>query len=911
MNFIKPIIISALCASFIKHALLELLRLSAYHNTCSETFQFTMTIIIELTIIALYVAFISYCFGYFSLSLPAPPTQAQGNSTSTIINNNGDNNKTDVETEARQDLTASASVAAGTGGQKLETSAPTPRPVVSTPSKPGNKLPSSGKVLDALKGAPGIAKEGMNIAKDLKNLFSENKPAKPTTAQMFKGNHEVPLIQYSAIKVMNGENIRATIDGVDHAMNLSDHAATELMPTAEDFGIEDDEMTHQYFRTRQAFLKKSTYTYSNSAGDLLGTIPMTPFQTIRTAQRNSALYLTPLEYLSMLYYWWRGSIDLVIQVIAPREVSGRIAICLGYDVYTAPLYANAIRGPTIFFDFDAENREIKINIPYVNGKSEWMSNPLRGTTLQGKCYNKDGIGNVYIFAASKLAGNTSTYAIPPEINYFISGGPDFRVKTCMPPASVHFAPKSGTPVLAAAPSTEAQMLSANTGHSSTPTRGQITARKTRRYGAPTPDSLAGFAAKWDIISTVTITPSTSNIAAFNFPSDLLTTQSKYSALASTYFTGDLVLRIKPVAAGWVGGQIIVGFIPFEIAANAGSIPAAQLTHSHYVTLDMSSDSSVEMVVPFLSQETYWYNGCPNSGAIFIKMLNGLQVPAAGVASQDIAIEAAWINFKTYIPRQLTSTFAPATQAQAADTAAETTDEAPQTSGERIKEPAMKVVDAPYVHVMHEGSFQIDQHRMATMARFQCNKAVLTELTIPNQFAGLSHYLKPLFSSFCGSMLYTIIVDSNNPDLAVTICKKTSGTEAAFVTANLETPNPGTINTFDPGFPNANSYVTLSQGSGRKIILKCRLHTETSLRYVRTITNGNVASNAPLGMGALKLLYYNGAVSIDAPDGTIYVLAAPSEHARFAHFRGIPAIYLYPAYQLDGTTAVQYYGEYSP
>jgi hypothetical protein len=831
----------------------------------------------------------------------AEPANAKGNSTSTQQNFYGSNNNATSTSSASQAITPSLSVAAGTGGQNAsleKNAAPEPTAKVKGPAPPANAK--------------------------MERLI---RPSDGTTS----------MLQMTPIPVTNGVQIRSTIDGHDHAMNLTDHAATELDVDSSDLGIEADEMTHSFFRNKMSLLGITAIPYATVAGDLIASVPITPFQYFRHgfSQINIPLFLTVLEWFASLYYWWKGSIKMTLQIIAPRELSGRLAIVYGYGLSAAPPYADAIRAGVINFDFDAENREITFIVPYVNARCERMSCPLRGTfSATTPEYDPNGIGNVYIYSATTLAGSNAIYSRPPELNIYIGGGPDFRVFKLSPLASMGYdqaipptdarldddSDDSSVEIVSPPPSVKnrrlkpsAKMLSANTIFHADTTKGQVTARRVQRKGEPVENSLIGFAAKFDVITTQTIQTTTTNVAKFNFPSDLLTVQAQYAKSASTFFTGDVVLRIKPVAAGWLGGSIIAAFVPFKNKA-ATDYPASRLTQLPHVVLDLASDAGVELVIPFISQETYWYDGCPDVGSIHVLMLNQLQTPSTGTSKQDVVIEAAWINFKTYIPAPISTSLlsekphAPPASAKSdrADDAHAVTDNAHQTSTELDTAIPITAVAAPTESREYESDFKRDMHRLAPSRLYAFN-LVMSHMDLDVTFAGLAHHLSRIYAGFRGSMIVQCLLQSNAIDLQTVFATKNAPPGATWDTFLLEAGGQTDLVTQQPGQQFAHSNPPITRASGNHQNVRLRLHMETATRWVATQPNTTLAyGNAPFGRG--KLTFLQSSIGAET-DGRMIVYTAPSEEARFFHFIGIPPVYMNPAIEPTTSVETNYKGEY--
>jgi hypothetical protein len=874
--------------------------------------------------------------------------EAKGNYQSSIVNLTGNNNKVEQNPKSSQEISAEAEVSAGTGGQTVGSGGGGAKSkygkaadgisnimdlfakgdsAQSTPMHPPRQPTENHGPIDQgmIANPSDIQMESIDELSALwdRPELEERQSVRPpifrenvdVDAKMMRQQQTISMIPH---KIYNGLLTRPTVDGVDEATNLSEHAATELIPTSVEFGTSQDEMQHKFLRDKVCWLQSVDIPYSASAGTQLLKLQMSPIQIQRNGVAiNAPLNVSALEYLCSLYYYNKGTIKLHFHVIGPREISGRLAVCLGYNVWSLSVpYAQAVRGATQFFDYDAENRSFTVEVAFQNGQVEKLVAPM---TIFGMPDDlRTSCGSVYVYTASKLAVSNAVYSSNPQLNVFISGADDFVHENCQPPASLSYIPppfRTGRKKIGRNKTihTNAKAnLSGQTLHTDPPTRMQVAFRKTKRRDQPPTDTLVGFAGKSDIIGTFSITPTTGLVAALNYPSDLRTTQSRFAYSASTYYRGDAILRVKPIAAGWAGGAMLVAYKPFYDKTQPQP-SKQQLTSLAYVILDLASDEAVELKIPFMSQEEYFYDGCPDVGSIWIVMLNPLQTPTTGVSTQDVILEACWDNFTPLIPRQL-PTVMDIPAKGGSDDATETTDKAPLTSDEKASTKGTRPVSVSQAKGQQH-SFLTDMTRLNpfswTTLTFTAGSVIevpITNTALP--LPGLPFHLSQLFAAFKGSLIYNIITDGTDPSAYTVIAKKTLNsitTGHTWPTADLETLQiQGEEDFTENGTLYANNNLPMSSAVGLKQVIKIRVHQESQYRWTALFpAAGNIIPRgAPLLDQANVYAYLKQTL---AGTTEVYTELGFSSGARFAIFTGIPPIYLNPGV-IDGTT-VNYTGEF--
>jgi hypothetical protein len=220
----------------------------------------------------------------------------------------------------------------------------------------------------------------------------------------------------------NGRLIRATVDGADFVEQTGDFAAIDIMPQPRDFDTDVDEMDIHYLISRMALLAQYSWPDAASPGTLLFTIPMTPFQVLKSlTYPATTVYLSPLEAISAMFRYWRGKLKFRIQVVAPKEFTGQMMLVLAYGYHgSAPTFSAATSLKHIDFDFSDTNREIFFDIDFLTAY-DWL-NSWFGPYMEAQCsIGKDQLqlGQVFVYSSAPIA-SPGGYTNAVSINLWMS-----------------------------------------------------------------------------------------------------------------------------------------------------------------------------------------------------------------------------------------------------------------------------------------------------------------------------------------------------------------------------------------------------------------------------------------------------------------------------------------------------------
>jgi len=311
-------------------------------------------------------------------------------------------------------------------------------------------------------GVPGVALGRLNLANDLyQPSLTERIVAQGATYSTINNNIKKSAIRSMPIDV-SGSTFKAadSIDVEAHAMdcpsiNLSPmplvrsplgyftsandvvyNERLSLYPgdsittkTPEDFGTTEDETTLKFWTKKWAregrddFTIQSTYT----SGQLIYSrfvCPMALALANRYTLQNQ-YYVVPMDYASMKFNYWRGSILIRLDVIASAFHSCRLFVCYSIGSSATPTtLKDAMSCYGSYIDVNADSHSFEFSLPY-----ESTLNALRvpnGILPVGGNYLDYTTGTFSIWVVNDLVApaGVSTFV---DCNIWIAGGDDYEL----------------------------------------------------------------------------------------------------------------------------------------------------------------------------------------------------------------------------------------------------------------------------------------------------------------------------------------------------------------------------------------------------------------------------------------------------------------------------------------------------
>jgi len=206
-------------------------------------------------------------------------------------------------------------------------------------------------------------------------------------------------------------------NGVDNFPNMGLEASNKLSIMPGFAGTEVDEMSLNHLLQIPSYVARFAWTTSNPADTVLWNVVPSP-QLLRSSSIVnfwSTWDLTPLDYFSSLFAFWRGSFVVTLKFVKTQYHSGRLLIAWSpAGDFTVDQSSYVLRE---IVDL-RETNEVRFVIPYVSTSQYLPTSDLSE--------DNGGIGRLKIFVLNELVCPDSVSSTVGVIAEF-SGGPDFEV----------------------------------------------------------------------------------------------------------------------------------------------------------------------------------------------------------------------------------------------------------------------------------------------------------------------------------------------------------------------------------------------------------------------------------------------------------------------------------------------------
>ncbi len=229
-------------------------------------------------------------------------------------------------------------------------------------------------------------------------------------------------------KFEQGNKFTATSDGVDMAVPLSLITSNRLRISDELSIYSGDELSMDFLLGREALINTFTWTTSDGATTDLYVLPISPGNLYANSitkgpiSAHNTVYGIgpPVCYLSKMFQYWRGSINLRFVFVKTKFHTGRIQI-----TYT-PAY-NYSQTPTVYTSMVAlreivdlkTGEEVCITLPYMLAKP-WLSTQC----TSGVAVDTMGLLEIDVINELRVPEATATNTV--SVLVYASAGPDFE-----------------------------------------------------------------------------------------------------------------------------------------------------------------------------------------------------------------------------------------------------------------------------------------------------------------------------------------------------------------------------------------------------------------------------------------------------------------------------------------------------
>jgi hypothetical protein len=211
-------------------------------------------------------------------------------------------------------------------------------------------------------------------------------------------------------------------EGIEFIDKLTVQPAKTSEVTSDTFATTQDEMDFDVIKKKYSYLGSFNMTTGNVSGDILASFPMNPCPNF---VNYNPLQVPLIQYLSLPYCFWKGSLTYKIQVVSTSMQTAKIFVSLNYGefapsspgilVSTSSQYGEA-------FEINQGSNTYEFTAPYVSITPEIYV----PTTNVVSSVNSLGMINISVLN-NLVSPNNSPTTI--TFNIFIAGGDDFSLNT--------------------------------------------------------------------------------------------------------------------------------------------------------------------------------------------------------------------------------------------------------------------------------------------------------------------------------------------------------------------------------------------------------------------------------------------------------------------------------------------------
>jgi len=225
----------------------------------------------------------------------------------------------------------------------------------------------------------------------------------------------------SSMKMISTQHLNNSV-GVQNLdkFTLDPSVMQQIVPRT--FGVDVNEASFQYLKSKYSFLGSFSYTSSNIPGSVVASIPLTPICVPLYTDQVS--YVPLLEYISLPYAYWKGGLKYKIQAICTSAHVTKLFCSVSYNnlTTTPPVSLPSLTSQYgIVFDVAQGSNEIEFTVPYVS------SAPYKSMCNTYRYINASmHMGQLDFVVLNRLASSNNV-ADNITFNVFIAGADDYEV----------------------------------------------------------------------------------------------------------------------------------------------------------------------------------------------------------------------------------------------------------------------------------------------------------------------------------------------------------------------------------------------------------------------------------------------------------------------------------------------------
>lgn len=215
-----------------------------------------------------------------------------------------------------------------------------------------------------------------------------------------------------------------TVDGIDNSNSLSLTSANKVTDLVGFSNKKEDDMTIAAIAMRPAYTYGFQWPDTASSGDVLSVVQIKPhdfLESVSTGGRDY-FFLTPLQFCSQMFDYWRGSLQYTFKIAKTEFHSGRIVVAFSPENKKSTFSVATLTSSDFIY------REI-IDLRHCNEFT--VTVPYMGTSLYKSTWTDtlidldDKVGALFVFVLDPLVA-PDTVSSTLDFVVEVSGGPDIE-----------------------------------------------------------------------------------------------------------------------------------------------------------------------------------------------------------------------------------------------------------------------------------------------------------------------------------------------------------------------------------------------------------------------------------------------------------------------------------------------------
>jgi len=218
-----------------------------------------------------------------------------------------------------------------------------------------------------------------------------------------------------------GFPILAAVEKLEFSEFLGERPSEQRVAVGPEFGLGIDEQMLTTLRQRLTFSQTFRWTFENAPNDLVCEGVMTPCPGVLFA--GAAYQPTLMEYATLPFTYWRGSLRVLVEFVGTSFHSGRLAFVTRYGKQPggATTLVDSMSQYASVLDMTGSNPTFELDIPWRSDREMCLVPHSRITGLN---FHEVAIGVWQLVVLNQLQF-VETVAPYVDVNVYLSVGDDF------------------------------------------------------------------------------------------------------------------------------------------------------------------------------------------------------------------------------------------------------------------------------------------------------------------------------------------------------------------------------------------------------------------------------------------------------------------------------------------------------